>query len=134
LLRTEIGLSAFGRALVPIEFGVVNEGAVAPIAANAALVLGQVVHERVLVGQHLTADAARRGAQVHIEMAHATRAVAVRLLAHAANVPPVLLHYHFGRQFSARHPSVGGRRQRVVAACKRQVVLDLTFDSTKCNN
>jgi hypothetical protein len=121
---------------VPIEFGVVNKRAVAQLAPNAALVFRQVVHERVLVGQHLAADAAGRGAQVHIEMTHATRSVAVRLLAHAANEPPVLFHYHIGRKFSARHPSLEGRRQVVVAACKRQVVLEayLTFDLTKCNN
>jgi hypothetical protein len=78
--------------------------------------LSPVFRERALVGQHFVTELAGGVAQVHLVVGIAAQSRAVRLLAQAANEPPVIFDYVSCRGLFPRRPRKDRLSQGI--ACK----------------
>jgi hypothetical protein len=85
--------------------------------------LFHVPQERIFACQNQVADRAGRLARVNLKVLVAVVGRAIRLIAHAANEPPIRFHHLITNFFGSRrrNPSRDGQDQRV--ACKFQVAL-----------
>jgi hypothetical protein len=81
-----------------------GERPVAQLAPNPAKMLRPVFRERTLVGHHFVTELAGRVAQVNLVVAVTAQSRAVRLLAQAANKPPVIFDYVSRRRLFPRCP------------------------------